>query len=135
MPMTNGSYYIVKACTAMQAGALFVGIILVTETSRKSKIKASFLTLIFLFFMNVLRLTFHFWSVTILFQYFGMNAETALFWGHGVSTKIIGFVGAIFLALFNEKLGVPVIDQFADWLDYFWWRGNSLFVKITEKQY
>jgi len=25
IPMTNGAYYIVKACTAMQAGALFIG--------------------------------------------------------------------------------------------------------------
>ncbi len=133
IPMTSGAYYIVKACTAMQAGALFTGIILVTETSRKTKMKACILTFLFLFFMNVLRLTFHFWSVTILFQYFGMDAETAFFWGHDVSTKIIGFVGAIILAFFNEKLGVPVIDQFADWLDYFWWRSNSLFAKITGK--
>ena len=133
IPLTNGAYYIVKACTAMQAGALFIGIILVTETSRNTKMKASILTFMFLFFMNVLRLTFHFWSVTILFRYFNMDAETAFYWGHDVSTKIIGFIGAIILAFFNEKLGVPVIDQFADWLDYFWWRGNSLVVKFTGK--
>lgn len=133
IPVTQGQYYITKTCTAMQAGSLLIGLIAVTETARSTKLKAIFLTFSVLFFMNVLRITFHFWSVTILFQYFHLDHETAFFWGHDVSSKILGFIGTILLALLIEKMDVPIIDQFADWLDYIWWRGNSLFIKLTRK--
>lgn len=133
IPVTQGRYYISKTCTAMQAGALLLSIIFVTDTSRKAKLKAGVLTFITLFFLNVLRITFHFWTITILFQYFNMNAETAFYWGHDVSSKIIGFIGTILLALIIEKMDVPIIDQFADWIDYIWWRINSLFFKLTGK--
>ena len=131
IPATQGKYYITKACTAMQAGSLLIGLIVVTETSRSSKLKAIGLTFSVLFFMNVLRITFHFWTVTILFQYFYLDHETAFFWGHDVSSKIFGFIGTIILALLIEKLDVPIIDQFTDWLDYIWWRGTSIVSKLT----
>jgi hypothetical protein len=59
-----------------------------------------------------------------------MDSETAFYWAHDVSSKIIGFFGTIFFALVIEKMGVPIIDQFADWLDYFWWRASKLFQYI-----
>jgi exosortase/archaeosortase family protein len=133
LPATQGRYYITKTCTAMQAGALLLGIIFVTETSWKSKVKASTITFVVLFFLNVLRISFHFWTITILYQNFNMDAETAFYWGHDVSSKIIGFIGTIILALLIEKLDVPIIDQFADWLDYLWWKGNSMFGKIDRR--
>ncbi|UCG02837.1 MAG: hypothetical protein JSW11_02380 [Candidatus Heimdallarchaeota archaeon] len=130
IPVTQGRYYITKTCTAMQAGSFLIGIIAVTETSRSSKLKAILLTFITLFFMNVLRITFHFWSVTLLVQHFHLDHETAFFWGHDISSKILGFIGTILLALLVEQMDVPIIDQFADWLDYFWWRGNTLIAKL-----
>lgn len=133
IPITQGRYYITKTCTAMQAGSLLIGLIAVTETPRSTKSKAIVLTFCVLFLMNVLRITFHFWSVTILFQHFHLDHETAFFWGHDVSSKILGFIGTIILALVIEKMDVPIIDQFTDWLDYIWWRGNSLVGKLTRK--
>ena len=123
---TQGKYYITKACTAMQAGSLLIGVIITTEVSRYAKLKAIGLTFTALFFMNVLRITFHFWTITILCQYFHLDHGTAFFWGHDVSSKIFGFIGTIILALLIEKSDVPIIDQFTDWLDYFWWRGTSI---------
>jgi exosortase/archaeosortase family protein len=131
IPTTQGRYYITKTCTAMQAGSLLIGLIAVTETSRSTKLKAIGLTFSALFLMNVLIITVHFWSVTILFQYLHLDHETAFYWGHDVSSKILGFIGTIILALLIEKMDVPIIDQFADWLDYIWWRGNSLVGKLT----
>ena len=46
-----------------------------------------------------------------------MDPETAFYWAHDVSSKVIGFFGTILFALIIEKMGVPIIDQFADWLD------------------
>ncbi|MFX0124774.1 MAG: hypothetical protein ACFFAE_14180, partial [Candidatus Hodarchaeota archaeon] len=111
---------------------LLIGIIAVTETSRSAKLKAIGLTFSTLFVMNVFRITFHFWSVTILCQYLHLDHATAFYWGHDVSSKILGFIGTIILALLIEKMDVPIIDQFADWIDYFWWRGNTLIVKLTK---
>ncbi|MFX1508131.1 MAG: heimdallarchaeosortase [Promethearchaeota archaeon] len=130
IPITDGRYFITKTCTAMQAGSLLIGLIAVTETSRSIKFKAIFLTFSALFLLNVLRITFHFWTVTILCQYFHLDHEIAFFWGHDISSKILGFIGTIILALLIEKMEVPIIDQFADWLDYIWWRTNSLLTKF-----
>lgn len=131
--VTNGCYYISKACTAMQAYALLFGIILVAESSKSAKIRAIIVTFIVLFFLNALRVTFHLWSVTVLNQIFGVDLETAFFWAHDVSSKIIGFLGTILLAFLIEKMHVPLIECFADWLDYLWWRGNSILAKIVGK--
>ncbi|UCE14464.1 MAG: hypothetical protein JSV04_04620, partial [Candidatus Heimdallarchaeota archaeon] len=133
IPLTNGRYYISKTCTAMQAYALLFSIILVAESSKIAKIRAIIVTFIVLFFLNALRVTFHLWSVTILNQIFHVDLEIAFFWAHDVSSKIIGFLGTILLAFLIEKMGVPLIECFADWLDYLWWRGNSILEKIVGK--
>ncbi|MFW9904962.1 MAG: heimdallarchaeosortase [Candidatus Thorarchaeota archaeon] len=134
IPSTDSRFYITKTCTAMQAGSLLIGIIAVTETSRETKLKAIILTFSALFFMNILRITFHFWTITILCQYFNLDHDTAFFWGHDVSSKILGFIGTIILALIIEKTDVPIIDQFTDWLDYVWWRMNSIIPLLLETE-
>jgi len=130
IPDTNGDYWIVKACTGMQAGGLLLAIITVTEAPWFSKIKAGSIFLLALFVGNALRITFHLWCVHFLVTQFGMNSEEAFYWAHDVSSKVIGFFGAIFFALIIEKMGVPIIDQFADWLDYIWWRSSTIISKI-----
>lgn len=130
IPSTNGDYWIVKACTGMQAGALLIAIIMVSEASWLSKLKASIVFFISLFIGNALRITFHLLCVYFLVNTFKMNPEEAFYWAHDVSSKVIGFFGTILFALIIERMGVPIIDQFADWLDYLWWRGNKLLIMI-----
>jgi exosortase/archaeosortase family protein len=122
IPHTNGDYWIVKACTGMQAGGLLIAIIMITEASWKNKFRASIAFFIALFIGNTLRITFHLWCVSFLVSQFQMDPETAFYWAHDVSSKIIGFFGTILFALIIEKMNVPIIDQFADWLDWIWWR-------------
>jgi len=122
IPSTNGDYWIVKACTGMQAGGLLLAIILITEATWTAKIRASLVFFIALFIGNTLRITFHLWCVSFLVTQFSMDSETAFYWAHDVSSKVIGFFGTIFFALIIEKMEVPIIDQFADWLDWIWWR-------------
>jgi exosortase/archaeosortase family protein len=125
IPSTLGDYYIVKACTGMQAGALLISIIIVSEASWLDKIRAISATFLVLFFTNALRVTFHLWCVTILVTQFGMDSQTAFYWAHDVSSKVIGFFGTILFAFIIERAGVPIIDQFADWLDWILWRINK----------
>ncbi len=122
IPSTNGDYWIVKACTGMQAGGLLLAIIMITEATWNAKIRASTAFFIALFIGNTLRITFHLWCVSFLVTQFNMDSETAFYWAHDVSSKVIGFFGTIFFALLIEKMDVPIIDQFADWLDWMWWR-------------
>jgi exosortase/archaeosortase family protein len=122
IPSTNGDYWIVKACTGMQAGGLLIAIILISEATWTSKIRASLAFFTALFIGNTLRITFHLWCVSFLVTQFHMDPETAFYWAHDVSSKVIGFFGTILFALIIEKMGVPIIDQFADWLDWLWWR-------------
>ncbi|MHA2106675.1 MAG: heimdallarchaeosortase [Candidatus Hodarchaeales archaeon] len=122
IPSTNGDYWIVKACTGMQAGGLLLAIIMITEATWTAKIRASTVFFIALFIGNTLRITFHLWCVSFLVTQFDMDSETAFYWAHDVSSKVIGFFGTIFFALIIEKMDVPIIDQFADWLDWMWWR-------------
>ncbi|NHJ00593.1 MAG: exosortase/archaeosortase family protein [Candidatus Heimdallarchaeota archaeon] len=130
IPSTNGDYWIVKACTGMQAGSLLIAIIMVTEATWKAKIKASMVFFFSLFIGNALRITFHLLCVYILVNTFEMDPETAFYWAHDVSSKVIGFFGTILFAIIIERMGVPIIDQFADWLDYMWWRGNKIIESI-----
>jgi exosortase/archaeosortase family protein len=127
IPSTNGDYWIVKACTGMQAGGLLIAIILVSEASWDAKIRASFMFFLTLFIGNALRIAFHLWCVSFLVTQFNMNPEEAFYWAHDVSSKVIGFFGTILFAFVIERMGVPIIDQFADWLDYIWWRLKSVF--------
>ncbi len=130
IPSTNGDYWIVKACTGMQAGGLLIAIILITEAPWNAKIKASIAFFSALFIGNALRITFHLWCVSFLVTQFGMDSSEAFYWAHDVSSKIIGFFGTILFAIIIEKMGVPIIDAFADWLDYFWWRASKLYSRV-----
>lgn len=124
-PIKRGDYWIVKACTGMQAGGLLLAIIMVTEAPWKNKILASSTFFVALFIGNTLRIAFHLWCVTVLVTDFGMDPEPAFYWAHDVSSKVIGFFGTIFFALIIEKMGVGAIDTFADWLDWIYYRINS----------
>ncbi len=126
-PLPDGDYWIVKACTGMQAGGLLIAIIMVTEAPWIAKFRASIAFFIALFVGNALRITFHLWCVYILITQFHMDPQEAFYWAHDVSSKVIGFFGTIFFAFVIEKIGpVPIIDQFADWLDWMWWRLNKI---------
>ncbi|MFX0209057.1 MAG: hypothetical protein ACFFDT_23945, partial [Candidatus Hodarchaeota archaeon] len=54
-----GNYGIVRACTGMQAGAILVALILVTDAPLKNKSIAVPSLLLILFTANVLRVAFH----------------------------------------------------------------------------
>jgi exosortase/archaeosortase family protein len=132
-PLPDGDYWIVKACTGMQAGGLLIAIIMVTEAPMLAKIRASLAFFISLFIGNALRITFHLWCVYILITQFQMYPQEAFYWAHDVSSKVIGFFGTIFFAFVIERIGpVPIIDQFADWLDWMWWRLTTVKEKIFE---
>ncbi len=131
IPSTNGDYWIVKACTGMQAGGLLIAIIMVTEVTWNSKFRASLALFVALFIGNTLRIAFHLWCVSFLVSQFQMDPNTAFYWAHDVSSKVIGFFGTILFAMIIEKMGVPLIDQFADWLDWIWWRIDKLISSFT----
>ncbi|MHA2237170.1 MAG: heimdallarchaeosortase [Candidatus Hodarchaeales archaeon] len=133
LPSTNGQYWIVKACTGMQAGGLLLAIIVISEAAWSAKLRASVLFMLALFIGNSLRIAFHLWAVSFLYQNFTISAADAFFWAHDIPTKIIGFIGTIFFAFIIEKMGVPIIDQFADWLDWLWWRVSWLLPKSVRK--
>lgn len=131
-PLPDGDYWIVKACTGMQAGGLLIAIIMVTEAPWIAKIRATIAFSIALFVGNALRITFHLWCVYILITQFHMDPQEAFYWAHDVSSKVIGFFGTIFFAFVIERIGpVPIIDQFADWLDWMWWRLTTIKTKVT----
>ncbi len=130
IPISNGDYWIVKACTGMQAGGLLVAVILVTNAKWSNKIAAILAIILTLFVTNALRIAFHLLCVVFLVTQFDMDPETAFYWAHDVSSKVIGFFGTILFALVIEKMGVPIIDQFADWLDWIWWRSEKIISKI-----
>ncbi len=127
IPATAGDYWIVKACTGMQAGGLLIAIIMVTEAPWNAKIRASVVFFLALFIGNTLRITFHLWCVSLLVTQFHMDPNEAFYWAHDVSSKVIGFFGTILFALIIEKMGVPIIDQFADWLDWIYYRITTAF--------
>lgn len=133
IPEAYTIFYIVKACTGMQAGALLLAIILVTEAPKIRKLIASLTIFLVLFFTNALRITFHILVVYFLVTQFQIDSDTAFYWGHDVLSKVIGFFGTILFALIIEKIGVPVIDQFADWLDWIWWRSNKIYSSVFKK--
>ncbi|MHA2225070.1 MAG: heimdallarchaeosortase [Candidatus Hodarchaeales archaeon] len=131
LPSTNGQYWIVKACTGMQAGALLLALIVITQAAWSAKLRAGILFMLTLFIGNSLRIAFHLWAVSFIYLNSAMTANEAFYWAHDVPTKIIGFFGTILFAFIIEKMGVPIIDQFADWLDWLWWRVTWLLSKVT----
>ncbi|OLS18670.1 MAG: hypothetical protein HeimC3_48810 [Candidatus Heimdallarchaeota archaeon LC_3] len=122
-------YWIVKACTGMQAGAILISLILVTPIPQKIKKSGTFMEsilgrsqllfkfkIIIIFFLtlfiaNVLRIWFHLYLVGAL--------ELPFSFAHDDLAKPIGFVGTLVFVWVIEKAGVPIIDTFADWMDMF----------------
>lgn len=131
LPDTNTKYWIVKACTGMQAGALMLGLIAISHTRWTRKLIASIVFFMTLFVGNALRIAFHLLLTHILVTQFGLAPQEAFYWGHDVTSKIIGFFGTLFFAWLIEQLGVPVIDTFADYVDYAFWRVSWLYKKVT----
>jgi len=137
------AYWIIKACTGMQAGAILVSIILVTPipysiipfNSRKEaligkhqlllKLNAIILFLIILTVLNIIRIWFHLYLTGAL----GLPWAIA----HDDLSKIIGFAGTLIFAWIIEKLGVPIIDTFADWLDGVYDAGKYIFSLFNRK--
>ncbi len=113
-----GNYGIVRACTGMQAGAILVALILVTDAPLRNKLIAIPTFLLTLFISNVLRVAFHMLLVT-----WGIP----FYWAHDVLSKPIGFVGTLIFAMMIERQGVPIIDTFADWMDWALQKINRFF--------
>ena len=118
MPSTDlmeaGNYWIVKACTGMQAGAVLLAIIAVTKgpsPSKKLQAMATFLALLTV--TNILRIAFHLALV---------NYGIPFFWAPDVLSKPIGFFCTLLFAYIIEKQGVPIIDTFAEWMEWGWYR-------------
>ncbi len=130
LPDTNTKYWIVKACTGMQAGALMLSLIAISNAKWKRKLIASVVFFVALFVGNVLRITFHLVVTYILHVNFGLPPMEAFYWGHDIPTKIIGFFGTLFFAWLINQMGVPIIDTFADYVDYAIWRATTLYKKI-----
>ncbi len=133
IPTTNTKYWIVKACTGMQAGALMLGLIAISHAKWTRKVIASIIFFMTLFIGNTLRIAFHLLLTYILHLYFGLAPQEAFYWGHDVTSKIIGFFGTLFFAWLIEQMGVPVIDTFADYVDYVLWRLSWIYHKVTNK--
>ena len=136
------AFWIVKACTGMQAGAILISLIYVTPIPVKGKllnpelywyelsVKERFrlnhpilyslihktlvaaLFFVVLFIANSVRIWFHLWLVGA----WGLPFSFA----HDDLSKPIGFVGTLFFAWVIEKSGIPIIDTFADWMDATW---------------
>ncbi|MHA1168844.1 MAG: heimdallarchaeosortase, partial [Candidatus Hodarchaeales archaeon] len=124
--VNEGPFWIVKACTGMQAGAILLSLIMFTKRTNESffnrkALKTKFQVFIVFYFVlfvsNAIRIAFHLWLVTL-----GIEFEIA----HDALSKPIGFVGTLLFAWIIEKMGVPIIDTFADWLDYTWYRISQL---------
>jgi exosortase/archaeosortase family protein len=123
--ITSTHYPIVRACTGMQAGAILIALIVVTKAPWRSKAIALPVFAGMLYIGNTLRVIFHLWLVH---QQWGTVSE---FWfAHDLLSKPISFVGTIIFAFVIGKLGVPIIDQFADFMDLTWYRLNWAYVRL-----
>ncbi len=115
--ITETNYAIVRACTGMQAGAIIIALILVTKAPWQRRAIALTVFAIMLYIGNTLRVMFHLWLV---YQQWGDISKFSF--AHDFLAKPIGFVGTLIFAYVIEKLGVPIIDQFADFMDLAWYR-------------
>ena len=147
------AFWIVKACTGMQAGAILVSLIYITPIPLKGKllnpelfydelsfkerfrinhpyvysfIHKTFVAILFLavlFVANAVRIWFHLWLVGA----WGFSFQFA----HDDLSKPIGFVGTLLFAWIIEKSGIPIIDTFADWMDASWLGIKYVYEKVT----
>lgn len=138
------AYWIVKACTGMQAGAILISLILITPIPNKIRKSETFtesmfgqsqilfkFKIIVLFFLtlftaNVLRIWFHLFLVGAL--------ELPFSFAHDDLSKPIGFVGTLLFVWVIERAGVPIIDTISDWIELAFQSSvgikNKLLVKI-----
>lgn len=147
----HSAFWIVKACTGMQAGAILISLIVVTplpsktasssvplaEMSFRERLRTTHpmvyhvlhkavVILVFfliLFVANFVRIWFHLYLVGA----YGLPFEFA----HDDLSKPIGFVGTLIFAWTIEKMGVPIIDTFADWLDATIYGAKSAYKRIV----
>lgn len=112
-------FAVVRACTGMQAGALLMALIIVTPADVKSKLKASFYSLLALIIGNLLRIALVIAMTITLDTTFGASYDAAWFWAHDVLGKPIGFFGTIFFAIIIERQGVPILNTVSLWIDSF----------------
>lgn len=133
------AFWIVKACTGMQAGGILIALIFVTPLPLKGKLsdpetrigqlnirerlrlqhptfysflhKSTVAVMFYfiLFFTNAVRIWFHLYLVGAF--------QLPFSFAHDDLSKPIGFVGTLIFAWIIEKSGIPIIDTFADWLD------------------
>ncbi|MHA1345370.1 MAG: heimdallarchaeosortase [Candidatus Heimdallarchaeaceae archaeon] len=110
-------FAVVRACTGMQAGALLMGLIVVTPADFWKKVKATFFTIVALIIGNFLRIALVIGMTVTLQITYGASNEAAWYWAHDVLGKPVGFFGTIFFALIIEKQGVPILNTVSLWID------------------
>lgn len=114
-------FAVVRACTGMQAGALLMGLIIVTPADFWKKVKATFFAIVALIIGNFLRIALVIgMTVTLQITYGasgGSEIGSAWYWAHDVLGKPVGFFGTIFFALIIEKQGVPILNTVSLWID------------------
>ncbi|MHA1201716.1 MAG: heimdallarchaeosortase [Candidatus Heimdallarchaeaceae archaeon] len=110
-------FAVVRACTGMQAGALLIGLIVVTPADFWKKVKATFFTIVALIIGNFLRIALVIGMTVTLQMTYGVSNDAAWYWAHDVLGKPIGFFGTIFFALIIENQGVPILNTVSLWID------------------
>ena len=110
-------FAVVRACTGMQAGALLMGLMIVTPADFWKKVKATFYSTIALIIGNFLRIALVIGMTITLEASYGTTASAAWIWAHDVLGKPIGFFGTIFFAIIIEKQGVPILNTVSIWID------------------
>ncbi len=114
-------FAVVRACTGMQAGALLIGLIIVTPADFWKKVKATFFAIVALIIGNFLRIALVIGMTVTLQITYGVGGGTeigsAWYWAHDVLGKPVGFFGTIFFALIIEKQGVPILNTVSLWID------------------
>ena len=122
------AFWIVKACTGMQAGAILISLIYVTPIPMKGKLLNPELYINELSFKERLRLNH---PILYSFVHKTLGAFHLPFsFAHDDLSKPIGFVGTLFFAWVIEKSGIPIIDTFADWMDATWLGLKAVYNKI-----
>lgn len=146
------AFWIVKACTGMQAGAILIALIYVTPLPSKGKFTDPDINLDSLSFKDRFRVTHptlysfaHKTLVALFFYFILFTANSVRIWfhlylvgalglpfsfAHDDLSKPIGFIGTLIFAWTIEKSGIPIIDTFADWLDALYFGIKGLYQKF-----
>ncbi|UJG42715.1 MAG: hypothetical protein K9W46_10020 [Candidatus Heimdallarchaeum endolithica] len=113
----NKRFAIVRACTAMQAGALLMALIIVTPARPWDKVKATSFTIMVLVLTNFLRIALIVGMTVTLMVNYGTTYDAAWMWSHDVLGKPIGFFGTILFAFIIEGQNVPILNTVSLWID------------------